>query len=90
MSRKIPQYQILLRSLQRLLGWCKRTDSRKERFVGTLRRTANDPKKGSGKTKSGREDQIKKKQQQTSTLEMKVLKVFSVELLRKMSEVQPE
>jgi hypothetical protein len=43
-SRKIPQYQILLRSLQRLSGWYKLTDRRTERFEGTIRITANAPK----------------------------------------------
>jgi len=66
-SRKIPQYQILLRSLQRLLGWCKGTDNRKEEFEGTIHRTANDPKTGSGKRKIGREEQIKKKTTTTTT-----------------------
>lgn len=42
--------------------------------------------------KTGKEEQIwkKKKQLKTSILEMKVLEVFSVEPMRKISEVQSE
>lgn len=73
------------------MGWYKRTDSCKEQFEGTFRRTANAPKNGSDKRKIGREEQFKKKRTtKTSTLEMKVLEVFSVELMREISEVKPE